>query len=92
MAINIRLTYPLAGVPEDHQAEATREANEAFVMSLLRQGDISAGRAAEILNIDRARLSELMYEHNLSPFGETPQDLEREIELMNRVLGPGDDR
>lgn len=49
-AIEIKFTLRINDVPEAHRAEAERKAQEAFVMALLRQGDISAGRAAELMS------------------------------------------
>lgn len=69
--IEVRAAILLPNVPEAHGAEAERSAEEAYVMALLRQGDISAGRAAELLRINRTELSELMYRHGISPFDET---------------------
>ena len=45
-----------------------RKAREAFVLEFLRRGDISAGRAARLLNISRSDLLALMYEAGISPF------------------------
>ena len=85
MAIDVRFTLPLPEIPEDHRETALKEAHEAFVMCLLRQGDISAGRAAELLGVDRRRLGEIMWEYKISPFGETPEDLEKVIrEIRSR--------
>ncbi len=80
-AIELRFPFSLAQLPAKHRAAAERKAQEAFVLSLLRQGDISAGRAAELLNVDRWQLSELMSAHGISPFDETVtrEDLEREV-------------
>ena len=77
--IEVRFTVPLADVPGQPRAEAEQQTREAFVLSLLRQGQISAGRAAEALGIDRCRLSDLMSVHGISPFDETMSrdDLER---------------
>lgn len=47
-------------IDEAQRLEAERNAREAFIMELLRQGNISAGRAAELLGIDRWQLSDLM--------------------------------
>jgi predicted HTH domain antitoxin len=80
-AIEIKFTLRINDIPEAHRAEAERKAQEAFVMALLRQGDISAGRAAELLGIDRWQLDELMSAHGISPFDETMtrEELEREV-------------
>jgi len=80
--IQFSFTIPISETLLAHKAEAERKAREAFVMELLRHGDISAGRAAEMLRIDRWQLSELMSAHQISPFDETQtrEDLAREVE------------
>ena len=51
------------------------------MLELLRQGDISAGRAARLLNISRLDLSDLMYEAGISPFDDslTAEALDAEV-------------
>ncbi len=51
-----------------NKVDAECKAREAFVLELLRQGNISAGRAARLLNISRWDLLELMHEAGISPF------------------------
>jgi len=74
-----------------HRAQAEQKAREAFVMTLLRFGDISAGRAARILGINRSQLSEVMYEHKVSPFDSsmTREELEQEANAVLRSLPKG---
>jgi len=49
-------------------------------MELLRHHDISAGRAAKLLGIDRWQLSYLMDVYDISPFPDhTREELEREV-------------
>lgn len=64
------------------KVDAERKARETFVLELLRQGDISAGRAARLLNISRWDLSELMYASGISPFNDslTAETLDAEVE------------
>jgi DNA-binding NtrC family response regulator len=83
-AIVLEFSIPMNVVPEEHRQEAERKAREAFVMSLLRQGDISAGRAAEELGIDRWTLGELMSAYDISPFDEhlTPAELAGELDKL----------
>lgn len=86
--IEVSFAVPIAEVPEEHRAAAERKAHEAFVMELLRQGDISAGRAAEVLDIDRWQLSDLMSWYGISPFDETMtrEDLKQEVADCIRIL------
>ena len=66
--VDIRFTLPLDEVLLKHKIDAEHKAKEAYVLELLRQGDISAGRAARLLKISRWDLSELMYVAGISPF------------------------
>lgn len=70
----------LPEIPGIHREEAENKAKEAYVMTLLRHHDISAGRAAELLGINRWELSDLMDDYDISPFAElTAEELEREV-------------
>jgi hypothetical protein len=77
----VRFSVPVGELREEQRVEAEEKAREAFVLLLLRQGQISAGRAAEVLGIDRWRLGDLMSAYCISPFGETMtrEELEREV-------------
>ncbi|MDF5722261.1 MAG: UPF0175 family protein [Rhizonema sp. PD37] len=86
--IEVKFTVDLSEIPEEHRLAAQRKAYEAFVMELLRQGDISAGRAAGLLDINRSELSKLMYEYNISPFDDTMtlEDLQQEVSDCIQML------
>lgn len=79
--VEIRFTLPLDELLLQHKVAAEHKAKEAFVLELLRQGDISAGRAARLLNISRWDLSELMYKAGISPFDDslTTETLDAEV-------------
>ena len=79
--VEIRFILPLDEVLLQHKVDAERKAREAFVLEILRQGDISTGRAARLLNISRWDLSELMYEAGISPFEDslTAETLDAEV-------------
>ena len=82
--IEVKFTVTVPKVSEEHIAQAQRKAQEAFVMELLRQGDISAGRAAKLLDIDRWQLADLMFVYDISPFDDmiAKEELEREIAYL----------
>ena len=82
--IEVKFTVAVPKVSEEHLAQAQRKAQEAFVMELLRQGDISAGRAAKLLDIDRWQLADLMFVYDISPFDDmiAKEELEREIAYL----------
>ena len=87
MAIEVRFSVPVADVPEEHHHNAQQDAFEAYVMSLLRQGDISQGRAASLLGVGRGTLADLMFSHEVSPFPEmTPEELDREARAAEQPI------
>ncbi len=86
--IEVKFTVAVTGVSEEHIAQAQCKAQEAFVMELLRLGEISAGRAARVLGVNPWELSEIMYNYGVSPFDETmtKEDLEREVADCLKIL------
>ena len=85
--IEVKFTIAIPEIDEAQRLEAERKAREAFIMELLRQGNISAGRAAELLGIDRWQLSDLMGFYRISPFApQTSEELEREVAETARLL------
>ena len=88
--VEVQFTFPIDESFLQHKTDAEDKAKEAFVLELLRQGDISAGRAAKLLNISRWDLSELMSAAGISPFAEvTAEELTAEVETALRVLNDG---
>ena len=83
--VEIRFTLPIDEVLLQHKVDAEHKAKEAFVLELLRQGDISAGRAARLLNISRWDLSELMYEAEISPFDDSLTTEASEAEVKSAL-------
>ncbi|MGK7901787.1 MAG: UPF0175 family protein [Hormoscilla sp.] len=87
LKIECQFQVPIPELPELHRLEAEMKARSAYVMTLLGHGDISAGRAAELLGIDRAELSELMSAYEISPFPlQTMAELEREVTQAMQTL------
>jgi predicted HTH domain antitoxin len=83
----VSLVFPGQDLPEAHKLEAESKAKEAYIMILLRHGDISTGRAAEILGIPRVDLFARMGEYGISVFPDyTPEELEREVNETARML------
>lgn len=64
--LEIELESNLEQIPEQHWRGAERKAKEAFVLSLLEQGDCNVARAAEILGIDREEVVKLAAARNIS--------------------------
>ena len=90
--VQFTFTLPIDESFLQHKTDAERKAKEAFVLELLRHGDISAGRAAKLLNISRWNLSDLMSAAGISPFPElTDEELDAEVKTALKVLNSKDD-
>ncbi len=89
--VQFKFTLPIDESFLQHKSDAGRKAKEAFVLELLRHGDISAGRAAKLLDISRWDLSDLMSEAGISPFAEvTDEELAAEVETALKVCNKTD--
>lgn len=67
----VQFTLQLSHIPDAIHQEAESKAKEAYVMTLLRHGIISSGRAARILNIPRVDIFDRMSFYQISPFDDT---------------------
>jgi len=77
--IQVQLT-PDANIPEEIQAEAEQMAKEAYVMTLLKHGIISSGRAGKLLGMHRLDVIELINKHGISVFApQSKEELEQEV-------------
>ncbi len=70
-------------VSEEAAAHAARE---ALVLDLLHRGEISQGKAAELLGVDRWELLDLLAKHGLSALGQTPEELQQDVEILREAL------
>ena len=69
--VEVRFTLAISEGILQHKGAAEQKAKTAYVLELLRQGDISAGRAAKLLDISRWRISDLMSEAGICPFDDS---------------------
>jgi len=65
---------------------ATRAAREALVLDLLNRGEISQGKAAELLGVDRWELLDLMAKHGLPVLSRSPEELASDVEALREAL------
>lgn len=83
----VKFTLPVGNISDPIRLEAERQAKEAYVMTLLRHAEISAGLAAHLLEIDRWQLSDLMDLYDISPFPTlTREELQQEVAQAKRTL------
>lgn len=73
------LEFPEELSDEDlHDKEVITKGREGVIMTLLRKGKISQGKAAEMLNIDRYELFDLMAKYDIATADFSANELERQ--------------
>lgn len=66
----------------DSLEEMDKQAKEAFVLDLLRQKKISQGKAAELLNVDRWVLADIMKKHGILSLVIKPEELDEGLKKL----------
>ena len=68
--------------------KASERARLALVLDLLREAQISQGKAAEILGITRWDILDLMARYRIESGPETEEEMRAELGLMRATAGP----
>jgi len=84
----VRFTVALANIPEAIKLKAESKAKEAYLMTLLKHGDITSGRAARLLGMTRLQVLDLMSGYDISPFDDTMtlEEFQSEVEQAAEKL------
>lgn len=70
--------------PDEFEAEARL----LLALKLYETGKLTTGLAAELAGVPRVTFLFLLGQHGLSPFGEEPEELERDLENAQRARRP----
>jgi DNA-binding NtrC family response regulator len=62
------------------------KAKEAFIMELLREHEVSQGKAAELLGIDRHTLFDVMAKYQVPVVDMTSEELEQEFQRADGIF------
>ena len=79
MPREVLLRFPVELPEELKDEEVLRKGRETIVMELLRKGEISQGKAAELLEIDRHALFDLMDKYDVPAINMTEEELKAEL-------------
>ncbi len=80
----------ILGVPDIPERQLGNRLRELIVLELVREGRISSGKGAEITGMGKGDFIRLMARNGISCFTETPDELGDQIEMMEKLLKPGD--
>lgn len=78
MKVEIELPRDLLTALDIPEPEVGRRAKEWVILELFQEGEISAGKAGEILGLSKSHFLDLLTEHRLPYLDADPRELERE--------------
>jgi predicted HTH domain antitoxin len=67
----VEFTLPIDTITDTIRQEAENKAKEAYIMTLLQYGEISSGKASQLLGISRLDVIELMSKYEISLFDDS---------------------
>ena len=87
---SLRSPYPpeVLRALEKEPEELEEEARLLLALKLYETGKLSTGLAAKLAGVPRETFFFLLGQHGLSPFGEEPEELERDLENARRARLP----
>lgn len=90
MSREVVLRFP-AELPEEKlkDEEVLRKGKEGIVLELLRKGEISQGKATELLEIDRHTLFDLMSKYDIPVIDLTEEELKKELKNLKEIFRSG---
>lgn len=88
LKVEIELPRDLLAALNIPEPELGRRAKEWVVLELFQEGQISAGKAAEILGLSKPGFMELLSQRDLPYLDADPQELEREVAAAEAASGP----
>jgi predicted HTH domain antitoxin len=88
MKVEIELPGDLLAALHLSASELSQRAQEWVVLELFQEGEISAGKAGEILGLSKARFLDLLNERRLPYLDATPRELEQEAASAEAAARP----
>jgi hypothetical protein len=77
--VDVTFELPDEVAPNLRDEDLAAKAKEAFTMELLREHELSQGKAAELLGIDRHELFDLMTKYRVPVIDMTPEELAEDL-------------
>jgi len=87
LTVNLSLPRDLLAALNIPESQLPHHILELFALELFRQQRISAGKAAELLNVSKLNFIELLAQNQIPYFTETPEELTAEVEAVEHLMG-----
>ncbi len=85
IVLEFPVEFPEGGLKDK---EVLKKGKAIIILELLRKGEISQGKAAELLEIDRHTLFDLMAKYDIPMANFTPEELDRQMADAERRKEP----
>ena len=84
--VDVKFELPDEVAPNLRDEDLSTKAKEALTMELLREHEISQGKAAELLGISRHDLFDLMAKYQIPVIDMTPEELQQEFKRADTIF------
>jgi len=84
-AARVELDQDLVDLLEELQRPAKKAARELIVLELYRQGEVSSGRAAQLLGKEREEFIRYASEKGIAYFQLDSDELQRELDTFKKL-------
>lgn len=86
ITVNLSLPTDLLGIINIHQTSLPSKLKELIVLELFREGLLSTGKAAELLDMPKVTFITLLTQNNIDYFSESPTELSEQISQIDALL------
>ena len=84
-AVPVELDQDLVALLEELQRPAKEAARELIVLELYRQGEVSSGRAAQLLKMEREEFIRHSSEQGIPYFQLEGEELQRDLDAIKKL-------
>jgi predicted HTH domain antitoxin len=84
--VELDLPRDLLGALNVTENELGPRLKKLIALELFREERISSGKAAELLGVSKAEFIDLLDEHGIAYFTETPEELEAQVKAVREKL------
>ena len=86
--VSVHLEFPsdLLGALDVPEAALGKRLHEVLAVGLFREGNVSSGKAAELLGVAKDEFVTILARHGVAYFSETPGEVGHQVEVAEDVL------
>jgi len=87
LTVALELPRDLLGALEVPQTEMEAQLRKLIALELFREGRISSGKGAELLGVSKLAFIQLLSQHGIDYFTQSPEELKAEVAVLDQLLG-----